>query len=164
MAFFRDTSVFGFSSPVTSKFWQYIICSQVERALLFLAVGIVRSSKQFFSRKRRRNYSIAKQDGNADSHDTFYTFREKCSTALFQCMSLLPCEAHKRDRVENLYFQPRKPVLLFILVCNAGRRPGQTKLSKKVHFSRELFWKFLFIPRLCPTLHTNLDYRAGFQG
>ena len=36
----------------------------------------------------------------------------------------LPCEAHKRDRVENLYIEPRKPVLSFILVCNAGRRPG----------------------------------------
>ena len=36
----------------------------------------------------------------------------------------LPCEGNKRDRVENLYFQPRKPVPSFILVWNTGRRQG----------------------------------------
>ena len=64
----------------------------------------------------------------------------------------LPCEAHKRDRVENLHFQPRKPVLY-----NAGRSLGIYKtVQKRSTFGESQ--KVDYFGNFCPSPGGALSY------
>ena len=69
-----------------------------------------------------------------DVHEVLYghisrtfDYKEDDFFKLFVVAIKIPCSAHKRDRVEMVHFQPRKPFLESILVCKTRYRLGMKK-------------------------------------
>ena len=57
---------------------------------------------------------------------------------IYCCYELKPFEAHKRDRLENLQFQPKKTSPVIHVSVQERAQPGDIQnCLKKVHFWRE---------------------------